>query len=271
MWMFDRARAARVLAAGLALLVLVTGCASSRPDSPPPPPPQPMAAELRVGVTLDSPPFVMQQGNQMVGMEIDFAMRLSSVLRRPLRVIALTWAELIPALLNGQIDMVMSGMTITRLRSMRMSFSDPYMDSGLSVLISARLAESYKTPADVMRSSLRLGVTKGTTAATYVNENYRGGQIFPYLSNSDGVADLVPGRIDAFVTDAPIVAWFAAAHEGQLVPIIRPLLTQEQLGWGFRPQDDALRQAANDALASWKAEGFLDRTIKRWIPLYKAR
>ena len=55
------------------------------------------------------------------------------------------------------------------------------------------------------------------------------------------------------------------------MPIIRPLLTQEQLGWGFRPQDDALRQAADDALASWKAEGFVDRTIKRWIPLYKAR
>jgi polar amino acid transport system substrate-binding protein len=270
MMMIDRARRVRAIAAVLTLVVLVTGCAPSRP-TPPPPPPQPMSPELRVGVTLDSPPFAMQQGNQMVGIEIDFAMRLSSVLRRPLRVMALTWAELIPALLDGRIDIIMSGMTITRLRSMRVAFSNPYMDSGLSVLIRTNLAEGYKTPADVMRGSLRLGVTKGTTAATYVNENYRGGQVFPYLSNSDGVADLVPGRIDAFVTDAPIVAWFASAHDGSLAPIIRPLLTQEQLGWGFRPQDESLRQAANDALASWKAEGFVDRTIKRWIPLYKAQ
>jgi len=271
MFMFDRARGARAVAASLALVLLVTGCASSRPNTPPPPPPQPAAPELRIGVTLDSPPFAMQQGMQMVGIEIDFAMRLSSVLRRPLRVMALTWAELIPALLNGQIDIIMSGMTITRLRSMRVAFSEPYMDSGLSVLLYNRLADTYKTPADVMRSSLRIGVTKGTTADTYVNENYRGGQVFPYLSNSDAVADLVASRIDAIVNDAPIVAWFASAHEGVLAPRIRPLLTQEQLGWGFRPQDDELRQAANGALASWKAEGFVDRTIKKWIPLYRAQ
>jgi polar amino acid transport system substrate-binding protein len=165
----------------------------------------------------------------------------------------------------------MSGMTITRLRSMRVTFSEPYMDSGLSVLIRASLFESYRTPAAALGGSLRIGVTRGTTADTYVNEHYRTGQVFPYLSNSDAVADLVPGRIDAFVTDAPMVAWFASVHEGQLAPLIRPLLTQEQLGWGFRPQDDVLLGAANASLASWQAEGFVERTIKRWIPLYKAR
>lgn len=271
MLIFDRALGVRAVAAALALVVVLVGCASTRPEAPPPPPPQPAAPELRIGVTLDAPPFAMRQGMQMVGIEIDFAMRLSSLLRRPLRVVALTWAELIPALLDGRIDIIMSGMTITRLRSMRVAFGDSYMDSGLSVLIRASLAESYRTPAAALDGSLRIGVTRGTTADTYVNENYRSGQVFPYLSNSDAVADLVPGRIDAFVTDAPIVAWFASAHEGQLAPLIWPLLTQEQLGWGFRPQDDGLRQAANDALARWKADGFVERTIKRWIPLYQAR
>jgi polar amino acid transport system substrate-binding protein len=263
----------RCTSAALALLVLLAGCASSRPAPPPPPaaPPQPAAPELRVGVTLDSPPFAMQQGMQMVGIEIDFAMRLAYDLKRPLRVMALTWAELTPALLDGRIDMIMSGMTITRLRSMRISFSDPYMDSGLSVLIRANLAESYRTPAQALSGSLRVGVVRGTTGDAYVNENYRSGQIFPYLSNTDAVADLVAGRIDAFVTDAPIVAWFASAHDGTLVPLIRPLLKPEQLGWGFRPQDEDLRAAANASLATWRTDGFLQRTIKKWIPLYQAQ
>ena len=263
----------RATGALLALTLLLAGCASSRPAPPPPPPQAPAAPELRIGITLDSPPFVMQEGQQIsaVGIEVDFAKRLAFDLRRPLRVIALTWAELIPALLNGQIDVIMSGMTITRLRSMRVAFSDPYMDSGLSVLIRSNLGDAYSTPAQALSGSLRVGVTRGTTADAYVNENYRSGQVFPYLSNSDGVADLVQSRIDAFVTDAPIVAWYASAHDGTLRPLIRPLLTQEQLGWGFRPQDDDLRAQANAALARWKADGFVERTIKRWIPLYKAR
>lgn len=260
-------------AALLALTVLLAGCASSRPSQPPPPPAAPQAPEIRVGITLDSPPFVMQEGQQIsaVGIEVDFAKRLSFDLKRPLRVIALTWNELIPALLNGQIDIIMSGMTITRLRSMRVAFSEPYMDSGLSVLIRNNLGDAYQTPAQALGGSLRVGVTRGTTADAYVTQNYRGGQVFPYLSNSDGVADLVQSRIDAFVTDAPMVAWYASAHDGTLRPLIRPLLTQEQIGWGFRPQDDDLRAAANASLANWKADGFVERTIKRWIPLYKAR
>ena len=257
----------------VALTILLAGCASSRPTQPPPPPQAPTAPELRVGITLDSPPFVMQEGQQVsaIGIEVDFARRLAHDLRRPLRVIALGWTELIPALLSGQIDIIMSGMTITRLRSMRVAFSDPYMDSGLSVLIRANLGDTYTTPAQALSGTLRVGVTRGTTADAYVNEHYSGGQIFPYLSNSDGVADLVQSRIDEFVTDAPIVAWYASMHDGTLRPLIRPLLTQEQIGWGFRPQDEDLRAAANAALARWQADGFVERTIKRWIPLYKAR
>ncbi|MFN8601950.1 MAG: transporter substrate-binding domain-containing protein [Steroidobacteraceae bacterium] len=268
-----RTRTARRLTALLALTLFLAGCAASQPPPPPSVPPQPSAPEIRVGITLDSPPFVMQEGQQVsaVGIEIDFAKRLSFDLKRPLRVIALTWNELIPALLNGQIDIIMSGMTITRLRSMRVAFSDPYMDSGLSVLIRNNLGDGFKTPEQALSGTLRIGVTRGTTADSYVTQNYRGGQVFPYLSNSDGIADLVQSRIDAFVTDAPIVAWFASAHDGTLRPLIRPLLTQEQLGWGFRPGDENLRAAANASLANWKAEGFIDRTITRWIPLYKAR
>jgi len=267
-----RTPVARVAATAIALMLLAAGCASSRPAAPPQPQ-APAAPELRVGVTLDSPPFVMQEGQQIsaVGIEIDFAKRLSHDLRRPLRVIALTWAELIPALLGGQIDVIMSGMTITRLRSMRVAFGDPYMDSGLSVLIRNRLGDGFTTPAQALDGTLRIGVTRGTTADAYISQNYTGGQVFPYLSNSDGVADLVQGRVDAFVTDAPMVAWFASAHDGTLRPLLRPLLTEEQLGWGFRPQDEELRAAANASLANWQADGFVDRTIKRWIPLYKAR
>jgi len=206
-----------------------------------------------------------------IGIEIDFARRLQHDLQRPLRFIEMPWNQLIPALLGNQIDIIMSGMTITRLRSMRVAFSDPYMDSGLSVLIRNDLGAADQTPEQALSGSLRLGVTRGTTAATFVSQVYRSGQIFPYLSNSDGVADLVQSRIDAFVTDAPIVAWFASAHDGTLRPLIRPLLTQEQLGWGFRPQDEDLRATANASLANWKAEGFVERTIRHWIPLYKAR
>lgn len=264
----DRARS-RFVAAALVLLSVVTACSASPPR--PSVPPMPMPPELRVGVTLDTPPFAMQQGTQMVGIEVDFAMKIAAALGRPLRVVALSWNQLIPALANGQIDIIMSGMTITRLRSLRVAFSEPYMDSGMSVLLRASLAESYPTPQSVMASSLRIGVTRGTTGETYARENYRTGQIFPYMSNADAVADLVAGRVDAFISDAPVVAWFASEYEGDLVPRIRPFLTHEQLGWGFRPRDEALRAQVDDMLADWKADGTVSEVIRRWLPMWQGR
>lgn len=266
----SRAARGRVATALLALAMALQACSASAPERPAAPA-KPTAPELRVGVTLDSPPFAMQRGMQMVGIEVDFAIKLAGRLDRPLRVVALEWSELIPALLGGRIDIIMSGMTVTRLRTLRIAFSEPYLEAGLSVLVPAGLADRYPTPQAVMASDLRLGVVRGTTAETYVREHYRGGQIFPYVSNGDAIADLLAARVDAFVTDAPIVAWFASEHEGQLVPLLRPLLTHDQIAWGFRPQDEALRQAANDALAEWKSDGTVNEIIDRWIPLWQAR
>ncbi|HEY8513905.1 MAG TPA: ABC transporter substrate-binding protein [Candidatus Binatia bacterium] len=262
-------RAPSRLLATLVLLSVVAGC--STPPPRPTAPQAPTAPELRVGVTLDTPPFAMQQGTQMVGIEVDFAMKIAAAMRRPLRVVALEWNELIPALANGQIDIIMSGMTITRLRSLRVAFSQPYMDSGMSVLLRASLAESYPTPQSVLASSLRIGVTRGTTGETYIRENYRTGQVFAYVSNRDAIADLVAGRVDAFVSDAPVVAWFAAENEGDVVPRLRPFLTREQIGWGFRPQDEALRAQVDDLLAGWKADGTVTNVIQRWLPMWQAR
>jgi polar amino acid transport system substrate-binding protein len=234
------------------------------PCEPPPPPIPP----LRVGVTADSPPFVLVQGGRVVGIEIDLAARLADHLGRPMEIVNLTWDQLIPTLLDGHIDMIASGMTVTKLRQLRVSFADPYLHSGLAVLIRRSDADKFKSPAAVMRGDLRIGVVKGTTGEQYVRENYSGGQIFNYMKNDNAVVDLVQRRVDAFVTDAPIVAWLASEHEGSLVPLLRPLLTKDSIAWAFHPGDEALVATANAELAKWREDGTLNGVIRRWVPLW---
>src|SRR5262249_34033451 len=157
---------------------------------------------------------------------------LGQDLGRPVRATVIPAEELISALLNHEIDMIMSGMTITRLRQLRVAFSDPYMQTGLGVLLRRNEADRNLTPERAVERARKIGVTKGTIGEKYVREHTKDSQVFTFLSNANALAELQERRVDAFVADGPIVAWYASLDEGALQPLLRPLLTKDELGWG---------------------------------------
>src|SRR4029453_19116847 len=87
----------------------------------------PEAAMLRVGVSPDAPPIAFMRGGPIAGVEPDLAQALAYQSRRPLALIPMEFDSLIPALLDGRIDAIMSGMTVTPARQGRVAFADPYM------------------------------------------------------------------------------------------------------------------------------------------------
>src|SRR5205823_6813232 len=110
------------LALGLALAAL-TGCTTRQTVGSA----STSVRPLRVGVTPNSPPFVSRQGGGLAGLEVDFARELTGALGRSLELRELEWNELIPALEAGRIDLIMSGMTITRARQVRIAFTATYL------------------------------------------------------------------------------------------------------------------------------------------------
>jgi ABC-type amino acid transport substrate-binding protein len=224
---------------------------------------------IRIGVTDDSPPFSFRQAGRLAGIEIDLASYLGQELGRPIRALAMPWEELIPALIDKEIDIIMAGMTITRLRQLRVAFSEPYLRSGLGVLVRRSEAEKVRTPAEALRKAGKIGVTKGTTAEKVVRERVSDAQVFTFVSNANAVAELEQRRLDAFVSDAPTVAWYASTDEGALLPLLRPLLTKDEIGWGFRPGDDELRLKADAALARMKRDRTLSGVLRRWLPAWE--
>jgi polar amino acid transport system substrate-binding protein len=264
--------ALRVLALATMLGAAVGGCAAIDPPPPPPlePTPTPVPS-LRVGITADAPPFAFRQAGRLTGIEIDLASYLGQDLGLSIRAFPMAWDELVPALVNRQIDVIMSGMAITRLRELQVRFSEPYLRSGLGVLVRRKEGERHKTPSKALAASDKVGVVKGTTAEKYVRETVEDAQVFSFTSNKNGVAELEQGRIDAFVSDAPVVAWYASLDEGALMPLLKPLLTKEEIGWGFRPTDEILREKADAALERWKRDGTLNGVLRRWLPTWERK
>lgn len=242
---------------------LVVGCAAAeRPaiETPKVPP-------LRVGVSPGSAPLVFLRDGRVVGLEADFAQRLADQLGRPLQFMALEWGELVPSLLDGRIDVIMSGMTATRARSVRIAFSDPYLQSGLLALIRRGDAQKLSSAEAIVENLPQIGVKEGTTAEAFVRDRFQWNEVSLYPTSTTAVTELLQRRIDVYVSDAPIILWQASAHDGELMPM-RKLLNKEELAWAFRREDSALIAQANAMLARMQADGSLAQTVRRWLPYW---
>src|SRR5262245_62405535 len=190
----------------LALAVMLV--AACGPASPPArPAPRAAGAMIRVGTSPDSPPVSFIQNGRITGIEPDFAQALADQLRRPVQLVPMRWDELVPALLRGNIDIIMSGMTVTRARQVRVAFGDPYLESGLVAVVRRDSVGKYATLDAMRQASANVGIRTNSTAELWVRDNLRFATVVPYPNLEDAARELAQGRIDMFVTDIPIAAW----------------------------------------------------------------
>jgi ABC-type amino acid transport substrate-binding protein len=246
------------------LLALVsTGCATSRDSQVPGP------DLLRVGITPDYPPIIFKQNEEIRGAEADFAQRLGQALNRQVQFVELPWDKQIPSLIEGTIDIIMSGMTITEARKARINFADPYLKSGLVTLMRAGDASKFLSLRDIQEGFVTVGVVSGTTGEAYVRKNFlNAANIISVRRASDAPNLLTNMRIDLFVNDAPSIVWLVSENEGTLKGFWEPL-TVDYLGWGIRADDKGFLMEVNAALNTWKRDGTLKDILSRWLPYWK--
>jgi len=244
---------------GLAAAVLFTGCKSGSMFTPKP------DNTLYVGVTPDYAPIVFKQNNQITGLEVDFARELGLALKRPVEFVPVKWNDQIEALLTDQVDIIMSGMTITNPRKIRIAFSDPYLKEGLTCLIRRNDLQRYTKPEAIINENINFGVQQGSTADVFVNQRCKNAISITYIDPRDAQFNLVNRKIDVFIHDSPAVLWLASESEADLA-VVPPPMTEEYLAWGLRKDDSELLQTVNENLKRWKQDGTYQRILKRWLP-----
>ncbi len=246
----------------LSSCALLSGCATNSD------PGQRTDETLRVGISSTYPPIIFRQDRQVSGVEADLARELAKALGRKLVWVELKWEQLIPSLVDGKVDIIMSGMSTTDPRTMRIAFSDPYLHTGQMALMRHSLAKRYNSPESIMNSAARIGVQDGTTGDVFVQTRCPHATKISLDKPEDAMFYFNGNRIDIFIYDAPTIMLMASQYEADVVPLWR-LLTSEKLAWGVRRQDTELLTFVNDQLMEWKQDGKLDEVLARWMPQSK--
>jgi len=237
------------------------GGAKTEPVAPRPRP------QLRIGIAPIYPPLAFKQQGALAGVEVDFAHKLEPALGVEIVLVETPWEELIPALQQHRIDMIMSGMSITDERRQLVTFAHPYLRVGQMMLLRREDAKRLRDDRAINHPKTRVGFVSGTTGETYVRRHLQLAQAKGLPSVDAAVAALRAHEIDIFVHDAPSIYSVTAAEAGkerELVGRYEPL-TEEYLAWAVGKDDDALRVRLDTVLTAWNADGTLERVLGKWI------
>jgi polar amino acid transport system substrate-binding protein len=223
---------------------------------------------LRVGITPTYPPLIFRQGSQITGAEADLARLLGSRIGRPAYFVEVPWDQQIDALIAGRTDIIMSGMSVTEARAIRVAFTEPYLEGGLMAAVRAEDAGRYGSRDALIQTTATVGVIEATTGDVFVQRSFPNARRVPLTLASDGALALRRRTIDVFVHDGPSIAWLVSANEADLAGIFIPL-NRENLAWAVRRDEPQLLAQVNQILAGWKQDGTLAGVLTRWLPYLK--
>ncbi len=221
---------------------------------------------LRVGMEPGYMPFEMtDQRGEIIGFDVDMAKRIAKAMGVKLELVSTAWDGIIPSLLTNKFDMIMSGMTVTAERNLKIAFANPYIVVGQSILVKNQHAGEVKSYKDLNNKKFKVGSKLGTTGEQATKRMIKQATYISFETEQEGIMDLVNGKIDAFVYDLPYMAIAnAQKSEGKLFFLDEPF-TYEPLGWAVRHGNADFLNFLNNYLVQMKNDGTYDKIYKKWF------
>ena len=221
---------------------------------------------LKVGMSANQPPMTMKnrEGGAM-GFDVDLAKALATAMKVKLEIKAMPFGELMTALEEDKIDMVLSGMSITPERTELVSFVGPYMMSGKSILTKNSVLGKISSTDEFNRKDLKLLALSNSTSASFVKTVAPEASLIEVKSYDEGVAMLIEGKADAMVADMPMCVLSVLRYpEAGLTTLERPL-TIEPIGIAVSKDDPQFFNLVDNYLRAYEKTGILTKLRKKWF------
>ena len=221
---------------------------------------------LRVGMSGDQPPFnVVNKRGELIGLEVDLARALANSIGVELELVQRPFGTLLGALDAGEVDMVMSGLTMTPERNMKVGFVGPYFVSGKAILTKNETLASSDEAGDINKGTVRLAALAGSTSERFVQEVTPEAQLTSVQSYDDAVQAVIDGNVDALVADFPIcvISVFRNPDAG-LISLSSPF-NFEPIGIALPASDPLFTNLVQNYVNLLEGTGLLEELRARWF------
>lgn len=207
--------------------------------------------------------------NTLTGFDIDLGEAIAKTLGVKAEWQEIAFAQMLPSLQTGRVDMVMAGMSDLPTRREVADFVD-YMGSGAQFHTITALAGEIKTPEDLCGKTV--GASRSTNwpqqIADWSKANCEGkGKPAINVVGTEGSVDartqLKTQRLQAAVQGNETLPWFQKLEPNTYVPLGKAF-TLSLVGIPFTKAESALRDSVKVALEKLQADGTYDALLAKY-------
>ena len=222
---------------------------------------------LVVGMELEYPPFEFVNENGLSdGVSVQLAKALAESLSRPLEIKNIKFDALITALKTGSIDLIISSMTATDERRKSIDFSDPYVTTGLAMLVP--IDSEIKSGEDLRKEGRKIVVKLGTTGEAYARKELKDAVILTMQHDPACALEVSQNKVDAWIYDQLSIFKHHKNHIETTRAILTPL-RKEQWAIGLRKpksgEVNSLESKVNTFIKKFRESGEFDKLAEVYL------
>lgn len=217
---------------------------------------------INIGVFSDKNPFgYVDENGEYQGYDVYFANRLAKDLGVKVNFVSTEAANRIEYLQTGKVDIILANFTVTEERAQEVDFALPYMNVALGVV--SRDDNVIKS-LDNWNKDDSIIVISGTTAETYLTENYPDIPLQKFDSYATAKEAFQNGTSVAWANDNTEVIAFALQNKGYTVGISE-LGNKDTIAPAVTKGNDSLREWINSEIETLGQENFFHKDYEETL------
>lgn len=220
---------------------------------------------LKVGFSTFVPWAMSDKKGEYIGFEIEVARRLAEDMGVKVEFVPTKWSGIIPALLTGEFDIIIGGMSIKPERNLKVNFSNPYYYTGMSMVANKEVAKGFSRIEDFNRPEVTVAVRIGTTAVAAAKKHLPKAQLRQFDEEAQALQEVLNGKAHAFVTEEPLPAHQASRNPDKLFVPVKEPFARSAIGLAVRKGDVDTLNFLNNWIRMIQDEGWLSERKQYWF------
>lgn len=221
---------------------------------------------LRVGMSGEQPPLNMTARNgELIGLEVALVRVLAQSMGVRAELVQAPFGKLLDELDAGNMDIVMSGMTITPERSARVAMVGPYYTSGKALLTKSESLAAVQIPEDLNSPRLSFAALEGSTSEAFARQSLPNAKLVLAERLDEGIRMVLDDEVDALVADKETGHFAALRYPEAGLHASTQVFTLEPMGIAVPQDQPHLANLLQSYLTALANTGTLEKVRQFWF------
>ena len=222
---------------------------------------------LRVGYIPDRLPFCyLNKKGDLVGYDIELVCRLARDLKLELEFYPTSMSTMTQALKDQQLDLVVSGITLSNLQIKELGFSEPYQELVLGGIVRNAMKEQLDETSEqeLKHAHLNIAVVNPNPFLDAFRAALPEAELL-FIDSPRTFYEATNGTFDVYLTSMEAGAAWNMLYPGFTSILLRDGLLKKELVFATGPNNDELIRYVNDWLRLQKSKGTMKQLYDYWI------